>query len=530
MGKKNTMINEIIAKNFIMFKDIDIRFKNGLNVITGETGAGKSLIVKLIDILSGNKATTESIRFGEEESIVQGIFGKNEEIIVTRIISSKSRNNIKLNGLRITLKELQENLKNSIYVHSQNKQYQLLNPKYIYKIISAYDKNIKKIEGKYKESYQNFKSMEKRLSEFNIDPQEINRKLDILNYQINEIESANLKEDEENELKREYSILSNFEKIDLSLNKANSYITEDDWNIVDKLNELSKDFESVGNIDKKLNEFSKRLNNIVIDLQDLLDDMNKYLTEIEYDKEKLNFIEERLNSIYSLKNKYGNNVREIMEYLEKIKKEHTELSGIEEKKERLKKEILEEHEKAVKIAEELSRKRKLSAEQLSKKINEILPDFGMQGAKIKFEFEKSKELGQNGIDEIKLKIRTNIGEPYKYYNNILSGGELSRLMLSFELSIKDTLLADTLVFDEIDTGIGGETAIKLGKKLKELSSRGYQIILVTHLPQIAAFSDHHIKIEKIVKNSRTYSIAKNLNKNEREKEIERMRKIERKSK
>ncbi len=520
------MISEIIAKNFVMFKNIDVKFKNGLNVITGETGAGKSLIIKLIDILSGNKATTESIRFGEEECVIQGVFGKNEEIIVTRIINAKSRNNIKLNELRVTLKELQDAIKNHIYVHTQNKQYQLLNPKYIYKLLSLYSEDVQNAENDYKNSYNLYKSIEKEIEDVDIDPQELNRKMDILNYQINEIESASLSEGEEEKIKTEYRILNNFEKIDMALNKSKEYINEDDLNIIDKLSELIKDLSEVSDIDEKLQNFANRLNNVSIELQDVLDDMDRYLSEIEYDRDKLSFYEDRLNTIYSLKNKYGNSVEEILEYLKRIKVEYSKLSTFEDEKNKLNERLKKAYEEAKNKALTLSELRKKYAKELEKGVSELLPDLGMSNAAIRFDFEKTKNMTPNGVDTIKLKIRTNIGEPYKDYNSVISGGELSRLMLAFELNIKNSILADTLVFDEIDTGIGGKTAIKLGKKLKELTTRGYQIILVTHLPQIAVFADNHIKIEKFVKDGRTYSDAKILNREQIDEEIERMRILE----
>ncbi len=519
------MISEIIAKNFIMFKNMDLKFKEGLNVITGETGAGKSLIVKLIDILTGNKATTDSIRFGEEECVLQGVFGKNEETIITRLISAKNKNNIKLNGLRISLKELQESIQNQIYVHSQNKQYQLLNPKYIYRILSLYDDRVNSLEIEYSKLYNQCKTMERQLEDFAIDPKELNRKIDILKYQINEIESANLSQDEEEKVKQEYKILNNFERIDSILNDAKIYINDTDG-ILDKLNKLSKDFDDVKYVDKKFEYFSSRLNNIAVDLQDLLEDIDKYSSNMEYDKDKISFYEERLNTIYTLKNKYGSTIEDILNYLKNIKEEYSKLNSLEKEKESLQRKLSNILGMAKNKAIELSKARKKSAKELAKKVSEILPDLGMGGAEIKFNFSPLNSLSSTGLDSIKLEIRTNIGEPYRNYNTVLSGGELSRLMLAFELNIRNSILADTLVFDEIDTGIGGETAIKLGKKLKELTNRGYQIILVTHLPQIAIFADNHIKVEKFVKNGRTYSETKMLNDKEKEREIERMRSVE----
>ena len=521
------MITTLHIKNIGIIDDLSIDLNNGLNVLTGETGAGKTLIIDSLGIISGGRFSKEMIRKGETNSFVEICMYEPENensiegnIIVSREINSNGRNMCKINGRIVTVNELKNFMSKFIEIHGQNDNQSLLDNKFHLKYLDGFiGEELLKYKQEYKENYTRYIEIKQELKENYGDEKERERKLDLLKYQFNEIEEADLKEKEEDELEEKRKIMLNSEKISNSLNQADEAIGESS---IDSINLAIRAMEKIEGIDTKYEAITSNLKNIYYDLQELSRDISSEKEDIYFDEQERNEVEERLDLIYSLKRKYGNNILEILNYKEEIEKEIQHIENLDEYNQKLKKELKQIKEKMTKLAINIHNLREEYAKVLGININKILEDLEMKNAKINIHVDyKEEEFFENGKDEVEFYITTNLGEDEKQLSKIASGGEMSRIMLAIKKVLADTDKMPVLIFDEIDTGISGKAANAVAEKLNSIS-KNHQVLCISHLPSIAASADYNYFISKRVLNDRTNTNIKLLNEEETIKEIARI--------
>ena len=521
------MITNLHIKNIGIIENVEIDFNNGLNVLTGETGAGKTLILGSLGIISGGRFSKEMIRKGETNSYVELCMYEPESeyaidgnIIISREININGRNMCKINGRMVTVNELKDFMSKFIEIHGQNDSQNLLDIKEHQKYLDGFIGNkIEELKNEYSYYYTRYNEINKELKENYGDDKERQRKIDLLKYQINEIEVANLKESEEGELEEKRKIIMNSEKIANSLTEADMAIGE---NTIDLLSTSIRALEKIEQIDKKYEQTANNLKSVYYELQEISKDISGYRKDTYFDEQERNQIEERLDLIYDLKRKYGNSIAEILQYNEEIKQEIDKIENLEERNNELKNEKNKVEQKMTEIALKIDNLRKENAKELSSKINKNLQDLEMKNAKINIHVDyKEDEFYSTGKDKIEIYISTNLGEDEKELSKIASGGEKSRVMLSIKTVLANTDEMPILVFDEIDTGISGKAANKVAEKLSSIS-KNHQVLCISHLPNIAAIADYNYFISKNVKNERTNTNIKLLNENEVINEIARI--------
>ncbi len=521
------MISTLHIKNIGIIEDITLDLGQGLNVLTGETGAGKTLIIDSIEIISGGRFSKEMIRKGETNSFVEICMYEPENensidgnIIVSREINSNGKNMCKINGRMVTVNELKSFMSKYIEIHGQNDNQSLLDNRFHLRYLDGYvGEKLTNIKNEYKEKYQRYLEIKKELKANYGDEKERERKLDLLKYQVNEIEQANLKEDEEEQLEEKRKIMLNSEKISNNLNEADIAIGE---NSIDNLNIAIRALEKIENIDNVYEKISSDLKNIYYELQEISRDISNYKEDVYFDEEERNEIEERIDLIYSLKRKYGNNVKEIINYKNEIQEEIEHIENLDQYNNKLKKELKQIKEEMEKLAQKISKLRNEKAKILSNNINNVLEELEMKNAKINIHVDYNEtEFFENGKDEVEFYIRTNLGEDEKPLAKIASGGEMSRIMLAIKKVLADTDKMPVLIFDEIDTGISGKAANSVAEKLNGIS-KNHQVLCISHLPSIAAIADYNYFISKKVIEDRTNTNIKLLNEKETIEEIARI--------
>ena len=520
------MIGTLHIRNIGIIEDLSIDLNNGLNVLTGETGAGKTLIIDSLQIISGGRFSKEMIRKGEENSFVElCMYGEKSEefqdgtIIVSREININGKNMCKINGRMVTVSQLKEFMSKYIEIHGQNDNQDLLDNRLHLRYLDGFiGEKIKKLKDEYLKLYLEYKKVLKDLAENFGDDKERQRKLDLLNYQLNEIEEAKLKKNEEEELEEKRKIFLNSEKISENLNNADNLIGE---NAIDSISMAIRALEKIENIDKKYENTNTNLKSMYYELQELARDINSYKQDIFFDEEERNFVEERLGLIFSLKRKYGNTIDEILKYKIELEDEINKIKNLEGYINNLNTEKKELENKMNILAEELYKIRKQYSIILSKNINKELEELEMKNAKINIHVEKQEEFLKTGKDKVAFYITTNIGEEEKELSKIASGGEMSRTMLAIKKVLADSDKMPVLVFDEIDTGISGKAANSVADKLKAISKK-HQVLCISHLPNIAAVADYNYFTSKEVKEERTKTNIKLLKEEEVIKELARI--------
>ena len=513
------MISNIHIKNIGIIDDLEINLNKGMNVFTGETGAGKSLIIDAINIICGGRFSKEIIRKGENHSYVElcmyspdDINSVDGNIIITREIYSNGRNMCKINGRLVTVAELKNFMSNYIEIHGQNANQQLFDNKTHIKYLDNFiGKEIFDLKVEYKNKYTRYNEIKRELRENYGDEKEKQRKLDLLRYQLNEIQEAKLKTGEEEKLEEKRKIILNSEKIAKNLSEANNAVGE---NVIDMLSTAIRALEKIEEIDSKYTETIENLRNSYYNLQEVSRDINNYMEDIEFDEQEIEKIETRLDIIYNLKRKYGNNIEEILKYGEEVKTEIDKIENVDKYNEQLKKEQKELENEMTKLAEKISEIRKEEAQKLSSKINKELLDLEMTNAIINIKVEyKINEFFEDGKDSVQILIKTNVGENESELSKIASGGEMSRIMLAIKKVLTEVDRIPVVIFDEIDTGISGKASRTVASKMKSISKE-HQVICVSHLAPIAAIADYNYFISKKVENERTTTSVQLLNEQE----------------
>ena len=520
------MITSLHIKNIGIIDDLTIDLNKGLNVLTGETGAGKTLIVDSLEIIAGGRFAKEMIRKGQNISFVEiSLYLPNYEksidgnVIISREINTSGKNVCKINGRLVTVAELKNFMKNIIDIHGQYDNQTLLDTdfhtKYLDKFICQ---DICDQMEEYINLYDEYKKLNLILKDNYGDDMEKRRKLDLLKYQYKEIKNANLKKGEDKELEEKRRIIMNSEKVAESLNTVNQNLEQ---TAIDVINDSIKALEKIENVDKKYEEKLNELKNIYYEVQELSRDICDMNGEIYFNEAERNQVEERLDEIYSLKRKYGNTIEEICSYKIELEEEIHKIENIDEENERTKEKIAKIKEKMDILCDKITAKRIEQSKVLNEKINNELKELEMKNARFNAKVMKDETFSYNGNSHVEFVISTNLGEEEKKLNKIASGGEMSRIMLAIKTVLSDIDEVPILIFDEIDTGISGKAANSVGIKLKKIA-KNHQVLIVTHLAPIAARGEYNYYIYKEVTGENTNTRIKLLNEKETIEEIARI--------
>lgn len=503
------MLSKILIKNYILIDELELDLHNGLNIITGETGAGKSILINAIDIVFGAKCGKEVIKSGADKAIIEitiknkkqdtkklfeeyAIDDCGDEIILSKEITpTNSRSRV--NGCLVNQEFIKLLRELFLDIHSQHQTYSLLQPKYHIGLLDSYIKN-PELEN-YKKEYENYKEKLLKLNELKQVSEKTEDQIEFLKFQAEEIEKASLNSlTEDEDLSNELSILENVEKLKELTGSSYWSLSGDDNSILDALFQIKSNLAKASTLDSNLAEIESDFLSVIENIKEVSSSLRDYSSSLENDTERINEIQERLFLLEKLKRKYGGTIEKVIETGENLRKE---LNGIEfscQNIEILEKEIVEKYNELQMIASNLSAERKSNAENLSLKIIEKLEKLELPKVRFEINFEPI-ELNNNGIDKVEFLISTNISEDLKPLAKVASGGEISRVMLAIKTIFAQADNIDTVIFDEIDTGISGKTSQSVAEEVKELA-KYMQIIMITHQAIIASKSDQHIYVKK----------------------------------
>ena len=536
------MLLQLNIKDFAIIDNLQITFGKGLNILTGETGAGKSIIVDAVKLILGDRASLEDIRSSKDEAVVEAMFDisslkdvaglmettglpNEENIIIRRVISRSGKNRTFINNSMANLTLLQEIGSRIIDIYGQHDHQSLTRQEEHIDILDNFG-GLMPLRQEYINAYTEYVSIKKELDSLMADNEKLVERQDFLSFQSREIEAAGLKTGEDAELKKEKEILANAEKIFDAAHSGHDILYASGGSVLERIGHVLNRLKDVSRIDERLNPTLQTLETAVCQLEDAASFLRNYSQEMSFEPGRLEEADNRLDAINKLKKKYGQTIELILQKKKEIDKELDSIIHHDEKIAELKKTIDGSSAKAVALAKKLSDKRIDAGRILKKKMEQELSDLGMK--KTVFEARIKKDafeagnfnLGENGMDRLEFFISPNVGEEPKPLAKIASGGELSRIMLAIK-KIAATGKIPVLIFDEVDAGIGGGTAEVVGKKLKEVS-KNHQVLCITHLPQIAAYADKHYSVAKEVRAGRTCASIKELKNEERISEISRM--------
>ena len=557
------MLQNVHLKNLALIKEADINLGRGLNIMTGETGAGKSIIIGSINMALGDKASHSFIRNGAEYGLVELIFDTNDErvsqilasydipfednqVIITRKITPES-STAKINGETVTLSRLREVTSLLVDIHGQHEHQTLLNPANHLTIIDEFaGSSIEAIKQELKKNYSEYKQLRNEYRQFAQNPEELAKEISFLEFEIKEIDDAQLKANEDTLLEAEYKKLSAAQQINEGLMKLRNNFIDETGSIINRLSDGLRELNYLITIEPELKNFQTPMMDLDSIARDLGHDLSRFIDTHTFDAARYNEIHERLNDINRLKSKYGNSVEEILDYKEELANKLSSIKNYTRNKASIAAKMEKIRSEVNILAQNLSDLRKSSALILEKRISDNLKDLNFLNIDFKINFSKTDKIYENGFDKVEFMISTNVGEPVKPLVKVASGGELSRVMLAIKASIADADHTETLIFDEIDTGISGITAQKVAEKMASLCHaenagnggtyqteqdaagnnpqhlNGHQLICITHLPQIAAMADTHFVIEKSISDGSTISGIRKLSENDSVLELARL--------
>ena len=532
------MLRELKIENLAIIDELDIEFEKGFIVLTGETGAGKSIILSGINLLIGEKASVDMIRDGEENLVAQGVFDVDEEqkkkleamgidtdgdeIIIRRYYNRNGKARAFVNNVRITLADLKEIASTLVDIVGQHSHQMLLNRNNHIKLLDSFlTKDDKDIKEKLSSLLSQYREIKSRIEKIESEKKETLEKKEFYEYQLEEIEKLKLKDGEDEILEAEYKKVFNAEKIREKVYESLEYLKYDDDSALGFILESIKNIEYLGKYDERYLELAKRMESAYYELEDCVGEIEDISKNIEVTESDLDKIAGRMNTLKRIKEKYKRTLAELIEYREDLKEKLSDMNSGDFKTRELQKELDKIKAEYDKLAEKLSKARKEIALKIEDELLNELKFLNMEDAKLKVQINKVDRMTNDGYDEIEFFISTNVGQELKPLNKIASGGEVSRVMLALKVIFSKVDNIPILIFDEIDTGIGGETVRKIALKLKEIGD-STQIISITHSPVIASKASQQFYIEKYVENSKTISRVKKLSFGERIKEIGRM--------
>ncbi len=533
------LIQEIYIKNFAIIEEVQCTFEKGMTVLTGETGAGKSIIIDAVGLLIGERASLEMIRYGEEKSLIQGVFRIEDpavveklqefgveviedELMIQRELLQNGKSNCRINGQLATVALLKQIGPYLIDIHGQNEHFLLLNEEKHLGLLDEFAHHqMGDLIAEYDEAYDKVVAAKQELRALQTAEKEDAQRVDMLKFQLQEIEEANIYVGEEEQLSEEKEYFTHFQKIQTALQKALAALEGEEYSSVDAIGEATREVESLELISTSFKTLSTQMSEAYYQLQDAASAIRHEIENAEFDEERLAFIEERLDVYYQLKRKYGDDAEEILAFQDKAR---DALNKIENKEA-----LIAETEKVLKqvtleafgIAEKISSIRRKVAKRLESDIVSELHGLYMENAQFAIQFKTSEALLETGIDIVEFYISTNKGEPLKPLSKIVSGGELSRITLAMKSIFTKEQLVGTIIFDEVDTGVSGRVAQAIASKMHYISEYA-QVLSITHLPQVASMADTHIHIEKVEESERTHTILKVMDEEERTEEIARM--------
>lgn len=532
------MLTNLHVKNLALIEEENVDFEDGLNILSGETGAGKSIILGSINAALGAKTSPDFIRTGAEYGLAELMFDINDketqdrikelgvidmdegELLISRKITP-TRSQIKVNGQNFTAAQTQKLARYLIDMHGQHDNQLLMDDSTHINVVDEYcADDISDLKEMMKNDYRHYMECKNALSEMDKDNDERQREISFLEYEINEIHAASLKSGEDEELEAEFKKLNNRQKIMNELSGADMLLNSGEDNISDMLGMAIKALVNASEYDETLRNPMETLQDVESLIMDVSHDISAYIDDSDYDASALNDIQYRLDTINELKNKYGGTIENVLLSLEQKEKKLDEYYNYDEILKKRQDSYEKAYKKALHTAEMLSDVRKKAAKRLASEFIESLKNLNFLDVRFRIDFDKNDNITQNGYDLVRFMISTNPGQELRPLSKIASGGELSRIMLA----IKTVMAGDdskTLIFDEIDAGISGRTAQMVSNQLARLS-RHHQIICITHLPQIASMADAHYTIEKTVRDNKTYSQISRVNKEDSIHELARM--------
>ncbi|SIS36954.1 DNA repair protein RecN [Salimicrobium flavidum] len=547
------MLTELTIRDFAIIDYVSLTLKDGLTVLTGETGAGKSIIIDSIQLLTGARGSVEFVKHGAKRAEIEGLFNvegnhsvfeKGKEfgvdieddgmVVLQRSITHQGKSICRVNGKLVTLGILKEFGKSLIDIHSQHETQSLMDPDRHIELLDTYaEQELKQPKQEYTKQYEKYKSLKKRYKELSDNEQEMAQRLDLLQFQWSELDEAELQPKEDEELTEERDKLSNFEKIYSGLNDTYEALYGEQKGM-DWLSHAMMSLDSTADYDENYKRMSEELSNAYYMVEELTFRLSTEMEGLEFDPERLNEIEERLDEINRLKRKYGQSVEEILEHKDKVEAEINEINNKDSFLSKLEAEIEDVTEDLLLEAQHIHDIRADAAEQLVNAVHGELKDLYLEKAVFDVSVEKRKgskdspalngrqvSLTSSGFDEVRFMITTNPGEPMKPLHKIASGGEMSRIMLALKQIFSRHQGITSVIFDEVDTGVSGRVAQAIAEKIFKISVNS-QVLCISHLPQVAAMADTHVQIQKNVSDNKTETNAKELDKNEKIEEVARM--------
>ena len=533
------MLLELNIENFAIIENMKIEFESGLNVLTGETGSGKSIIIDSLGLVLGQRVNKDIIKKGKDRAFIEAVFSSYDEqtkellleygiesgdlIVVSKEIRDKGPSITRINNRTVTSQILSKISTHLIDIFAQHESISLMDNKNQLKLIDDFSaREQKNLLLKLKDVVQEINDLKNEYNEKSMLEQNKDREIDLLEYQIHEIEDAVLTDYDDEKLYDDFNYLNNMTDTLVKLSEAKSLINEsyETSSLEDILDRIIANIVDVSKYNKDLKEVEEDLEDIRFRISDIAKELDRYVNSSEIDEEKLLYLKERIDLVNNLKLKYGNNVKTINKFYSEISERLQFLQNYEDNLNKLQNKIKNMEDKALLLAEKISQNRKDTAKILEKKVEEEIVKLNIKDAKFKIDISE-KELSKDGIDKIEFLIAPNLGQDLMPMAKVASGGEMSRIMLGFKSIIAEKDNIPTLVFDEIDTGISGKTAQIVGNKIKELA-RDRQVIVISHLPQIVALADTHFAIKKDVVNNSTISTIDKLNYDERVSEVARL--------
>ena len=516
------MIDHIAIKNFAIIENTEFDLNNGLNIITGETGAGKSIVIEAVSLALGSRADSSCIRTGEDKAVVEltgTLDGK--DIVIHREVNQKGRNLCKLNGEIVTLAQLNQVSSRLADIHGQYDNQSLLDPDYHIVLLDSYrSSEVSGIKEKVAEDFKKYQSVKSQLISLLNHEKQNRRDLDFHRFEASEIDKAALKVGEDDELAERISLLKNSEKIYEGLETAYAALS-DDGSALDGLAYGMRSLESISAYSSALGEASSEYTDIYYRLQDLSRTLAGMRDSITFSQAELDEAISRLDHLEALKKKYSDSIEGILRYRDELEEKIRVIENFDDEKASLERELLSARKTLLASCAELTEARKRVASELEERTLKELQDLNFKDAQIHISITPLDQPQENGIDQVEILISTNKGEPLKPLYKVASGGEISRIMLAFKNVISSYDQIPTLIFDEIDNGISGITAAIVAGKLREIAEH-HQIVCITHLPQIAAAGEHNYKIYKDSDEASTYTHVESLDKDSKIREIARL--------
>lgn len=534
------MLQTLSIKQFAIIDELEIQFSDGLTVLSGETGSGKSIIIDAIGQLIGMRASSDYVRHGEKKAIIEGIFDIDNSkdaihvlqdlnididedfLLVKREIFSSGKSICRINNQTITLQDLRKVMQELLDIHGQHETQSLLKQKYHLQLLDDYAGNqYSDLLSQYHDVFNRYKSKRKELEELESADQALLQRLDLMKFQLEELTEASLKEGEVDQLETDIKRIQNSEKLSLALNNAHMTLTDENA-ITDRLYELSNFLNEINDIvPDKYVKLKEEVDQFYYTLEDAKHELYDEMTNTEFDEQVLNELELRMNLLNNLKRKYGKDVSELIAYQGKLENEINKIENYEQSTSQLREEINDLYKQVIKVGKSLSAERRKVARELRDHIVSEIQNLQMKDANLEISFKPLDEPNIEGIEFVEFLISPNKGEPLKSLNKIASGGELSRIMLALKSIFVQSRGQTAILFDEVDSGVSGQAAQKMAEKMRDIAEY-IQVICISHLPQVATMSDHHLLISKHTTEDRTTTQVKELENDDRIDEVARM--------